>query len=240
MPVSKPSYLCDEDVSKCESKKRSLPKRISKVDSVVTDPNGGDKIKAKVMKTELEYFNIPSTTKLIIVTTASECDDCCTRILSLVVNDDDFLVLSLDIEWKVEFKRGAKLRPVALLQLACDNLIILFHLVHCGITDLSMNVLANDKIFYIGVGISADITRLLRDIPNKEYKINNYFDLRSFHYTVRTFTSLPGREYLLTHARNYSLTRHQTIILNTVIIHCLIYSRYTTQILRYEKTNQFD
>lgn len=140
----------------------------------------------------------------------------------------------------MEFKRGAKLRPVALLQLACDNLIILFHLVHCGITDLLMNVLANDKIFYIGVGISADITRLLRDIPNKEYKINNYFDIRSFHYTVRTFTSLPGREYLLTHARNYSLTRQQTIILNTVIIHCLIYSRYTTQILRYEKTNQFD
>ena len=184
MSISKPAYLCDDNAApKNQGKKRFLPKCID------TSTNNE---KISKIKIELDYINIPTSTKIIVVTTAVECDDCCNKILSLVSNKDDFLVLSLDIEWKVEFLRGVTPRPVALLQLASKNLILLFHIKHCTMTSLLMNVLASDKIFFIGVGISGDIIKLLRDVPNKDYKISNYFDLRSFHYTVNSIISPPG------------------------------------------------
>ena len=72
--------------------------------------------------------------------------------------------IGFDTETKPAFKKGV-MHQVGLLQLATDKRVYLFRLNKCGLSKSLQDLLANENIMKIGVGIRDDI-RGLRKLAN--------------------------------------------------------------------------
>lgn len=89
-------------------------------------------------------------------------------------------VLGFDTETKPSFQKG-EFHPVSLLQLASEDCVYLFRLNKCGFTLSLRQLMANDRIVKVGVGIRDDI-RLLRRLG--EFKPGAFVDLQDMATNV--------------------------------------------------------
>ena len=131
--------------------------------------------------------NIPyQSTKnaIVVITTASESDEAVAHIraeLQLltqegisVINDTSFQFVGMDTETRPKFNKGGKEHPPALLQIATPTTAYLFRLafvqgnryIHKGtnstMTPSLIDLLSDNTIIKVGVGIHADIKELNR------------------------------------------------------------------------------
>lgn len=84
--------------------------------------------------------------------------------------------IGFDTETKPAFKKGVT-HQVGLLQLATDKRVYLFRLNKCGLSESLQDLLANENIMKIGVGIRDDI-RGLRKLAN--FTPASFLDLQIF------------------------------------------------------------
>ena len=92
--------------------------------------------------------------------------------IDAAVNDlSSYSHIGFDTETKPAFKKGVT-HQVGLLQLATDKRVYLFRLNKCGLSESLQDLLANENIMKIGVGIRDDI-RGLR-------KLASFLDLQIF------------------------------------------------------------
>ncbi|KAL5058102.1 hypothetical protein RYX36_029706 [Vicia faba] len=100
------------------------------------------------------------------------------------------LLIGLDIEWRPNFQRGQS-NPAAVLQLCINNRCLVFQILHSPfIPDSLLTFLANPNNRFVGVGIKADVEKLLEDY---NIIVTNFVDLRNLAADV-----LNDREMLRT------------------------------------------
>lgn len=84
--------------------------------------------------------------------------------------------LGFDTETRPSFRKGEH-HAISLLQLATPEKVFLFRLHKCGFTDSLRQLLSDERILKIGVGIRDDI-RLLRQLGN--FKPASFLDLQTY------------------------------------------------------------
>ncbi|CAL5192157.1 unnamed protein product [Lathyrus oleraceus] len=100
------------------------------------------------------------------------------------------ILVGLDIEWRPNFQRGQS-NPAAVLQLCINNRCLVFQIIHSPfIPDSLLSFLANPNNRFVGVGIEADVKKLLEDY---NMIVANFVDLRNLAADV-----LNDREMLRT------------------------------------------
>lgn len=87
-----------------------------------------------------------------------------------------FPCLGFDTETKPSFKKGES-HPVSLLQLAVGQRVYLFRLNKCGFPPSLRDLLANEKIIKIGVGIRDDL-RFLKKLG--DFNPDSFVDLQTY------------------------------------------------------------
>lgn len=86
------------------------------------------------------------------------------------------LIVGLDIEWRPNFQRGVT-HPVATLQLCINNRCLVFQIIHSpSVPNSLITFLANPNHTFVGVGIEADIEKLLEDY---DLNVASSVDLRT-------------------------------------------------------------
>ena len=116
--------------------------------------------KNKLSKTEinslpLRYFNGP----IQIIQTAEQAKEACAILMKEKV-------LGFDTETRPAFNKGQSYLP-SILQMAGTNVVYLFQLSKCGLTDSIINLLSNVGIIKSGVAINQDLIEL-QQISNFE------------------------------------------------------------------------
>jgi cytidine deaminase len=83
-------------------------------------------------------------------------------------------ILGFDMEWRPEYKKG-EIHPIALIQLATDTEIVLFHLspMSFRIPTALKNLLEDPKLKKVGFGLSEDIKRLY----SQKVSVKSTYDL---------------------------------------------------------------
>ena len=72
--------------------------------------------------------------------------------------------IGFDIEWKIQWKRGAEQYKTALIQICTSTEIILFHISRMKSIPISLlSLLTNPNVLKTGVGIKGDAFRIHRD-----------------------------------------------------------------------------
>lgn len=84
--------------------------------------------------------------------------------------------IGFDTETKPAFKKG-EVYPVSLLQLGVENRVYLFRLNKCGLTSSLRQLLADENIVKIGVGIRDDV-KFLRRLA--DFKPASFVDLQNY------------------------------------------------------------
>ena len=134
------------------------------------------------MESHLEELCLPFNVEPIYCTTREHCEECCQLLLSKPV-------WGFDCEWKVSYEKGVN-HPVALIQFACADIIILLHIHVIGeITPGLNSVLKRSDVFKVGVNINNDVTKLRRSFPNISSDIGGVCDLRSVYKGVTNMKS---------------------------------------------------
>ena len=114
--------------------------------------------KTKISEEEIEELpNFTFDGEIIVIDHEDKID--------AAVNDlSSYSHIGFDTETKPAFKKGVT-HQVGLLQLATDKRVYLFRLNKCGLSESLQDLLANENIMKIGVGIRDDI-RGLRKLAN--------------------------------------------------------------------------
>ncbi|KAJ1425803.1 ribonuclease H-like domain-containing protein [Ochromonadaceae sp. CCMP2298] len=111
----------------------------------------------------LSLLELPPHLEVLYCTTPAQCDAALARV-------PIHSVWGFDIEWKVTYTKGEKMRPAALLQLSSASLVLLLHLHVCGLTPSLVQLLANPLIRKVGVNVVGDCRKLERDFPHIEVR----------------------------------------------------------------------
>lgn len=126
----------------------------------------------------MDTFKLPNNVQIIEIVTPDQCNFYAGKLISSQ-KQHGWTVWALDCEWTVDFKCG-KQRPVALIQLCHENVVLLFHISRCGFQYSLIELLQNQNIYKVGVNISGDIHKLERDFDILEYASSRgVVDLRS-------------------------------------------------------------
>lgn len=126
----------------------------------------------------------PTKNAIVVITTASESDEAVAHIRAelqlltqegrTIISDTSFQFVGMDTETRPKFNKGGKEHPPALLQIATPTTAYLFRLafvqgnryIHKGIdstmTPSLIDLLSDNNIIKVGVGIHADIKELNR------------------------------------------------------------------------------
>ena len=126
--------------------------------------------KTKISEEEIEELpNFTFDGEIIVIDHEDKID--------AAVNDlSSYSHIGFDTETKPAFKKGVT-HQVGLLQLATDKRVYLFRLNKCGLSESLQDLLANENIMKIGVGIRDDI-RGLRKLAN--FIPASFLDLQIF------------------------------------------------------------
>jgi len=126
--------------------------------------------KTKISEEEIEELpNFTFDGEIIVIDHEDKID--------AAVNDlSSYSHIGFDTETKPAFKKGVT-HQVGLLQLATDKRVYLFRLNKCGLSESLQDLLANENIMKIGVGIRDDI-RGLRKLAN--FTPASFLDLQIF------------------------------------------------------------
>lgn len=109
--------------------------------------------------------SLPLRCNLLYVTESEQIAGACAELeTSLQARGELPPALGFDIEWKVVWGKGQRLRPAATLQLATRDLAVVFHL-SClqRVPDPVMQLLERQDVLKVGVGASGDARKLERD-----------------------------------------------------------------------------
>lgn len=114
-------------------------------------------------------------------------------------------IIGFDTETRPTFRKGTRY-PTSLLQLASSSEVYLFRLTHLGLTPTIADILADEKILKIGVGIRDDIKEL-QDIHH--FEPSNFIDLQKIarKYGLKK-TSL---RYLSAHFLNVRISKRAQV-----------------------------
>jgi hypothetical protein len=111
--------------------------------------------------TDYKPLQLPDGTRVFYATTPSQCSSYAKEILRL--SEGRFSVWGFDAEWTVEFKKNQSQRKVALIQMYREKNVILFHLAASGLQEELVKVLNHERVFKIGLNITGDVKKLMRD-----------------------------------------------------------------------------
>ena len=126
--------------------------------------------KTKISEEEIEELpNFTFDGEIIVIDHEDKVDAAVDDLLS-------YSHIGFDTETKPAFKKGVT-HQVGLLQLATDKRVYLFRLNKCGLPESLQELLANENIMKIGVGIRDDI-RGLRKLAN--FTPASFLDLQIF------------------------------------------------------------
>jgi hypothetical protein len=120
-------------------------------------------------------LELPSTLKIYYCVTAKQCIDACEIIINLVLCEQ--CIWGFDCEWKVDFRARSQC-PVALIQIATENIVFLFHITSIGMPECLINILTNKEMYKVGVNIKGDMMKLERDFSCLRNNIRSVCDLR--------------------------------------------------------------
>ena len=108
----------------------------------------------------IEILTLPSNCQILIASTPEECQQFAGKILFDVSKSiKQFSIWAFDLEWTVnqnQINKTKIAKSSALLQMGRGNIIVLFHLTHCGMQPNLIQVLQHSQIFKIGVFIKND------------------------------------------------------------------------------------
>lgn len=93
------------------------------------------------------------------------------------------LALGLDVEWKPNFVKGQKARPVAVLQLSTEFTCLVFHIINMYTNILPgrlVDTLADQEIMKVGCGIREDVLKMNQDY---DLECNGIVDIVEFAYS---------------------------------------------------------
>ena len=126
--------------------------------------------KTKISEEEIEELpNFTFDGEIIVIDHEDKVDAAVDDLLS-------YSHIGFDTETKPAFKKGVT-HHIGLLQLATDKRVYLFRLNKCGLPESLQELLANENIMKIGVGIRDDI-RGLRKLAN--FTPASFLDLQIF------------------------------------------------------------
>ncbi|KAF8413031.1 hypothetical protein HHK36_001005 [Tetracentron sinense] len=97
------------------------------------------------------------------------------------------LIVGLDVEWRPSFSRNIE-NPVAILQLCVGRSCLIFQLLYASSIPPSLvDFLNNPNFTFVGVGIEADVEKLLEDYG---LQVSRRLDLRGLASTVLNMREL--------------------------------------------------
>jgi hypothetical protein len=112
------------------------------------------------MNTAKNTLQLSSSTRVVYCKTKHEAELGCKLIQ--INSTDQYALWSFDCEWKISFIRG-HMNPISLMQFGRDDIIVLFHVVSCGLQQSIIDILLNPRIVKVGANISGDIQKIQRD-----------------------------------------------------------------------------
>jgi hypothetical protein len=116
------------------------------------------------------------TIKTLLTSSPSQVDSWILETQSLSPSLPSPLLVGLDIEWRPNSQRGQS-NPAATLQLCTHNRCLVFQIIHSpSIPTSLLTFLANPNNRFVGVGIEADVEKLIEDY---DMSVRNYVDLRN-------------------------------------------------------------
>ncbi|KAK1386716.1 3'-5' exonuclease domain-containing protein [Heracleum sosnowskyi] len=96
-------------------------------------------------------------------------------------------LIGFDVEWRPNFQRNQD-NPIATVQLCTGTKCLIYHIVHADMIPQSiLNFLNNTSYTFVGVGIAADVEKLLDDYG---ITVGKYVDLRPVAASVRGIRQL--------------------------------------------------
>lgn len=112
------------------------------------------------MITHKKVLELSSDTRVLYCRTKQEALFGCKLIQ--IKSLDEYAVWSVDCEWKISYKKG-HVNPISLIQFGREKVVVLFHIVSCGLQQCIIDILLNPQIIKVGVNISGDVQKLQRD-----------------------------------------------------------------------------
>ena len=114
---------------------------------------------------EYPFLQLPTPCRIIYVKNVLQCQAAC-KTVNYIAQQYPYSVWGFDCEWKVTYKNSYSnngIRPVALIQLCRQDVIILFQISACGMLPCLIDILRNENILFCGVNIIGDIRKLEKD-----------------------------------------------------------------------------